>query len=115
MALAAFAGGLVGVNPKLGVALVGTVALVALALARRLVGGLILVGLVPVASGLAPGVPVASVRISEALIGVVGVTLIVSVRRRDSAPGAPSTGSCWRTGSPGLPLGRPTRWRSGNT
>ncbi len=86
VALAAFAGGLVGVNPKLGVALVGTVALVALVLVRPFVGGLILVGLVPVVSGLAPGVPVASVRISEALIGVVGVTLIVSVRRRDSVP-----------------------------
>ena len=84
--LAALAGGLVGSDPKLGVAVVGTVALIALVLLRPFFGGLILVGLVPVVSGLAPGVPVSSVRISEALIGVVGVTLIVSVRRRDAVP-----------------------------
>lgn len=66
--------------------LVAAAALVGLVLVRPMAGVLLLVGLVPVTSGLAAGFPVSHVRISEALIGLVGVTLMASVRRRDAVP-----------------------------
>lgn len=55
-------------------------------LLRPLIGGLILAGLVPIMSGLAPGVPISGVRASEALIGLIGTTLLVTARRRDAVP-----------------------------
>jgi hypothetical protein len=76
-------------------------ALVAAVLVRPMVGVVLLVGLVPVTSGLAAGFPVPRVRLSEVLIGLVGVTLIASVRRRDAVPWQPvdwallAYGGCW--------------------
>lgn len=84
--MATATGALCAVNPKYGIALVGVVALVVLVLVRPFYGGLILAGLVPIISGLAPGVPVSSVRVSEAMIGVIGLTLMIGVRRRDAVP-----------------------------
>jgi len=83
----AFALGFVAVGkPDLGLAALAGLALVVAVLLRPVVGGLILVGLVPVLSGMAPGVPVAHLRVSELLIGVVGATVLISARRSDSVP-----------------------------
>lgn len=82
-------------------AIVAAATLVAAVLVRPMVGVLLLVGLVPVTSGLAAGFPVPHVRLSEVLIGLVGVTLIASVRRRDTVPWQPldwallAYGTCW--------------------
>jgi len=66
---------------KYGIAFVGGVALVSVVLAWPTFGGYLLVALVPSLSGLEPGIPVPNVRVSEALIGLVGVTLIAATRR----------------------------------
>ncbi|MGH9092880.1 MAG: O-antigen ligase family protein, partial [Acidimicrobiales bacterium] len=84
--LALAAGSLAPVHLPDAVALVAAAALVAAVLLRPMVGVLLLVGLVPVTSGLATGFPVPHVRLSEAVIGLVGVTLMASVRRRDAVP-----------------------------
>jgi len=82
------AAGLAGVlavsNLKLAIGLVLGVALVVTVLARPFIGGMALVAGVPVLSGLLAGMPIPHVRVSEALIGAVGVTVIVSARRRDA-------------------------------
>ena len=67
-------------------ALVAGAGLVLAVLVRPFIGGIVLVAVVPAVSGLAPGVPVRYVRISELLIGAVGVTLLVFSRRRDRTP-----------------------------
>ncbi len=66
---------------KYGFAFVICMGLVCLVLSRPVVGGWLLVGLVPTTSGLAPGFPVQNVRISEALIGLIGVTVLLGTRR----------------------------------
>ncbi len=68
----------------LGIAALGALALAAAVLVRPVIGGLVLVGLVPILSGMQPGVPVSHVRVSELLIGVVGLTVLVSARRVDA-------------------------------
>jgi hypothetical protein len=81
----AFALGFVAVGkPDVGVAALVGLALVVAVLLRPVIGGLILVGVVPILSGMAPGVPVSHLRVSELLIGVVGTTVLVSARRRDT-------------------------------
>ncbi len=86
---AAFIVGYLAVHKlDLGIAAVAGLALVAAVLVRPVIGGLVLVGLVPILSGMQPGVPVSHVRISELLIGVVGVTILVSARRADAVPWA---------------------------
>ncbi len=85
--LAALAIGALGATkPTYGIALVAAAGVAAMVLVRPFFGGLVLVGLVPVISGLAPGIPVPGVRASEALIGLVGVTILVATRRRDALP-----------------------------
>lgn len=85
--LVALGTGLVGATrPRDGIAVVAAVAVVTLVLMRPFVGGLLLVSVVPVISGLAPGIPVKSVRASEALVGLIGVTLLVGARKRDCIP-----------------------------
>ena len=79
-------GWLAPTHPLYAVGLLVAAALVAAVLLRPLLGAFLLVGLVPVTSGLATGFPIAHLRVSEALIGVVGVTLVVFVRRRDTVP-----------------------------
>ncbi len=81
--LAAAVGALAAVKLSLGLALVGGLALIAAILVRPFIGGIVLVALVPAVSGLAPGMPVRHVRISELLIGAVGVTVLVTARRLD--------------------------------
>ena len=66
---------------KDAVGVVVLMALVGAVLLRPFVGAVLLVGLVPITSGL---VPVSHVRLSEAVIGVVGATLLLSTRRRDA-------------------------------
>lgn len=68
----------------MAVAGVAAVALVAAVLLRPVIGGIVLVGAVPILSGLASGFPVAHVRLSELLVGLVGVTVLVSARRADA-------------------------------
>jgi hypothetical protein len=99
--LALAVGALAPGHLKDAVGIVAAAALVAAVLVRPMVGVLLLVGLVPVTSGLAAGFPVSHVRLSEVLIGVVGLTLIASVRRRDAVPWQPvdwallAYGACW--------------------
>jgi hypothetical protein len=69
-------------NLKYGLFFVLCVGLVCLVLSRPAIGGWILVGLVPITSGLAPGFPVKNVRVSEALIGLIGLTVLAGTRRR---------------------------------
>lgn len=86
----AFALAVLGVGKlTLGLAALAGLALVVAVLLRPVLGGLVLVGAVPVLSGLAPGVPVSHLRVSEVLIGVVGVTVLVSARRLESVPWSP--------------------------
>ncbi len=68
-------------NLKYGLGFVACVALVSAVLARPVLGGYLLVGLVPALSGLAPGILTPNVRVSEALIGVVGLTVLLGTRR----------------------------------
>lgn len=84
--LALLAGAVGATNLKLGIAVVAGLAVVLAVLLRPFFGALVLAGLVPVVSGFTPGLPVPYLRLSEALIGAVGVTLIVSARREDAAP-----------------------------
>ena len=83
----AFALGFVVVGkPDLAVAALAGLALVVAVLVRPVIGGLVLVGAVPILSGIAPGLPVAHVRVSELLVGVVGATVLISARRSDAVP-----------------------------
>jgi hypothetical protein len=85
--VAAFALGFVAVGkPTMGLAALAVLGLVVAVLLRPVIGGLILVGAVPILSGMAPGIPVAHLRISEILIGVVGATVLISARRSDAVP-----------------------------
>jgi len=86
-AIIAFTLGFVGAGKlTMGLAALAGLGLVVAVLLRPAIGGLVLVGAVPILSGLAPGVPVAHVRVSELLIGAVGVTVLVSARRADAVP-----------------------------
>lgn len=73
-------------KPRDAIGLLVAAVMVVAVLIRPLIGAVLLVGLVPVTSGLASGFPVSHVRLSEVVIGAVGVTLIVSARRRDAVP-----------------------------
>jgi hypothetical protein len=73
-------------DPKYAVAVAAGIALIALVLVRPMVGALGLVALVPALSGVLPGFPVPNIRISELLIGTVGVTLLVVARRSAAEP-----------------------------
>ncbi len=79
-------GYLLPTKPKDAVALLGGAVVVAAVLLRPVIGAVLLVALVPATSGFAPGFPVSHVRLSEAIIGLVGVTLIASVRRTEAVP-----------------------------
>lgn len=83
LSLALAAGALAAVKLTYGLALAAGAGLVVAVLCRPYVGGIILVAVVPAVSGLAPGIPVRYVRISELLIGAVATTLLVSARRRE--------------------------------
>lgn len=80
--LAGLAGALGVHSLRLGVGFVVGVALVITVLLRPAVGGLVLVAAVPALSGLAAGIPIPHVRVSEILIGAIAATVLVSTRRR---------------------------------
>lgn len=82
-------GFLLPTKPKDALALLAGVAVVVAVLLRPVVGAVLLVALVPATSGFAPGFPVSNVRLSEAVIGLVGLTLLASVRRADAVPWEP--------------------------
>jgi len=84
VALALATGAVGATHAKFGVAMVLAAAVVTVVLLWPLVGGLVLAGVVPVISGLATGVPLPAVRASEALVGLIGVTLLVAARRGDA-------------------------------
>jgi hypothetical protein len=76
-------------KPKDAIALVLGAAVVGAVLLWPLVGAILLATLVPITSGLASGFPVPHLRLSEVVIGVVGVTVLVFARREEAVP--------WRT------------------
>lgn len=82
-------GFLLPTKPKDALALLAGVAVIVAVLLRPVVGAVLLVALVPATSGFAPGFPVSNVRLSEAVIGLVGVTLLATVRRNDTVPWEP--------------------------
>jgi hypothetical protein len=74
--------GVLGVhNIKYGFGFVLCLGLVCAVLARPVVGGLVLIAAVPPLSGLEPGLITPNVRLSEALIGIIGLTVLFSTRR----------------------------------
>ena len=68
-------------NIRYGVGFVLCLGLVAAVLAWPVVGGLVLIAAVPPLSGLEPGLITPNVRVSEALIGIIGLTVIFGTRR----------------------------------
>jgi len=79
-------GYLLPTRPKDAVALVVAAVVLVAVLLRPVVGAVLLVAVVPATSGFAPGFLVPNVRISEAVIGLVGVTLLATVRRSEAVP-----------------------------
>jgi hypothetical protein len=70
-----------GLSPLVGIGLVAAIALAFAVALNDKVGLILLALLVPATSGLARGVPIPGVRLSQAVIGGVGVILLVSARR----------------------------------
>ncbi len=83
--IVAFALGVMAMH-KLDLAVAGLVGmgLVVAVLVRPVIGGIVLVGAVPVLSGMAAGIPVPHLRVSELIVGLVGVTVIATTRRADA-------------------------------
>jgi hypothetical protein len=77
----AVAAGLGVHNIRYGIGFVLCLGLVSVVLAWPTVGGLVLIAAVPPLSGLEPGLITPNVRLSEALIGIVGLTVILGTRR----------------------------------
>jgi EamA domain-containing membrane protein RarD len=86
---ALLAGAVAAYSPRYAVGLIGGGALMLGVLMSPLFGACLLVGLVPATSGLAQGFPLPDLRLSEAVIGIVGVTLIATARRRDAVAWKP--------------------------
>ena len=84
--VAVAAGALAPVKPLDAVAVLVGAVIVAAVLIRPVVGAVLLVSAVPLTSGLAPGLPVAHVRVSEILIALVAVTLVLFAQRRHAVP-----------------------------
>lgn len=85
-AVALAAGALAPVKPLDALAVLLAALIVAAVLLRPIVGAVLLVTMVPLTAGLASGLPVPHLRISEILIAVVGLTLILFAKRRHAAP-----------------------------
>ncbi len=68
-------------NPKFVLGIAAGIAVIVVVAIRPMFGALGLVALVPALSGIVPGIPVPNLRVSELLIGTIGVTLIVVARR----------------------------------
>jgi hypothetical protein len=76
-------------NLRYAIALAAGVAVITVVAIRPRYGALGLVALVPALSGLVPGIPIRNVRITELLIGTVGVTLLVVARRSRAVKWSP--------------------------
>src|ERR1700733_2110289 len=70
-----------GVSPLIAVGLIVAIAVAFAVALNEMVGLALLAALAPATSGLARGIPVPGLRFSEALIGGVGIILLVSARR----------------------------------
>jgi O-antigen ligase len=70
-----------GVSPLIGAGLVVAIALALAVALNEMLGLVLLAALVPATAGLAKGVPLPGVRLSEAVAGGVGAILLVSARR----------------------------------
>lgn len=71
-------------KPLDGVALLLAIAAGLAVLSKPAIGSYLLVGLVPITAGFQRGVPVPAVRLSEAIIGGIGVTLLLFARADDT-------------------------------
>lgn len=80
------AGAAAGYRPLLGVAVALGVGLSLLVLTRPAVGAYLLVALVPITSGMRPGLPIPRLRLSEALIGGIGALILISIDRHEKRP-----------------------------
>jgi hypothetical protein len=70
-----------GFSPLIAVGLIVVIAVAFAVALNEMVGLVLLAALAPATSGLARGIPVPGLRFSEALIGGVGIILLVSARR----------------------------------
>jgi hypothetical protein len=70
-----------GVSPVIAVGLIVAIAVAFAVALNEMIGLVLLAALAPATAGLARGIPVPGLRFSEALIGGVGVILLVSARR----------------------------------
>jgi len=70
-----------GLSPLIGLGLLAAIAIGLAVALNEMIGLALLAALAPATAGLAKGVPLPGVRFSEALIGGVGVILLVSARR----------------------------------
>ena len=71
-----------GISPLIAVGLIAVIAVAEFAVAlNEMIGLALLAALAPATAGLARGIPIPGLRFSEALIGGVGVILLVSARR----------------------------------
>jgi len=77
-------GAAIAVRPKIAVLLVVAVAVGLAVLRRPAIGGYLLVGVVPITSGLRSGFPVPGFRLSEVVIGSVSIIILLTANARQS-------------------------------
>jgi hypothetical protein len=70
-----------GISPLIAVGLIAVIAVAFAVALNEMIGLVLLAALAPATAGLARGIPIPGLRFSEALIGGVGVILLVSARR----------------------------------
>ncbi len=70
-----------GISPLIAVGLIAVIAVAFAVALNEMIGLALLAALAPATAGLARGIPIPGLRLSEALIGGVGVILLVSARR----------------------------------
>jgi hypothetical protein len=77
-------GAAVAIKPKVAILLIVAVAVGLAVLRRPAFGGYLLVGVVPITSGLRSGFPVPGFRLSELLIGTVSIAILLTASSRQS-------------------------------
>jgi|NGEPerStandDraft_6_1074524.scaffolds.fasta_scaffold27653_2 hypothetical protein len=77
-------GAAVAVKPKIAIVVVLAVAAGLAVLRRPAIGGYLLVGLVPITSGLRQGFPIPGLRLSELLIGTLAVAILIPATFRQA-------------------------------
>lgn len=70
-----------GLSPLIGLGLIAAIAVAFAVALNDMIGLVLLAALAPATAGLAKGIPIPGVRFSEALVGGVGLILLVSARR----------------------------------